>query len=60
MKADLERTFRPLGYEGNSSREASQSDPNGDKGDDDLRDYRLGRLWAASVPLLHSSFIARR
>jgi hypothetical protein len=51
---------RPLGYEGNSSREASQSDSDADKCDDDLRDCRLGRLWAASVALLHRSFIARR
>src|SRR3990172_4465895 len=56
----LDLNQRPLGYEGNSSREASRSDPNGDKGVYDLRDYPLGRLRATSVPLLHSSFIARR
>ena len=56
----LDLNQRPLGYEGNSSREASRSETNADKGDDDLRDYRLGRLWAASVPLLHSFFIVGR
>ena len=56
----LDLNQRPLGYEGNSSREASQSDPKPNKDGDDLRDRRLGRLRAASVPLLHSSLIARR
>ena len=56
--ADLNR--RPLGYEGNSEREAIQDEPSQAKDDDDLGDSQSVRLWAGSVRLLHSYFTARR
>ena len=56
--SDLNR--RPLGYEGNSEREAIQDEPSQTKDDDDLVDCHSVRLWAASVRLLHRYFTVGR
>ena len=51
---------RSWGYEGKSGAQTNQYNPNPAKDERDLRGCDFARLWAASVPLLHSSFIVGR